>query len=272
MTDDMLNLRTVVEKTSDADLLREMISFAAQRLMDLEAEGQTGATYRDKSPERLAQRNGYRDGISETRAGAVELRIPKLRKALLFPVLSGAATYVREGAHRIRAGRLDPLSGRSAGHGHERHLQEPGEPTVWRDRPEGEGLLRPSDRGRLSKPRSQPCCTTSRMFCFGRFDDKSGRPARGDGVQALAVATPSHELARPTGTYRMRRQRVSRAARSDWSKPELVQGKRSHVEMASIAMTFNRFSRGHLISYFCQIRLGRFRNCIGLESLGCTGR
>src|SRR5919109_1235544 len=85
MTDDMMNLRALVEKTPDADLLREMIGFAAQRLMELEVESQTGAGYGEKNPERLAQRNGYRERVWETRAGMVELRIPKLRKGSYFP-------------------------------------------------------------------------------------------------------------------------------------------------------------------------------------------
>ena len=85
MTDEMMTLRALLEKSSDADLLREMIGFTAQRLMELEVESKTGASYGEKSAERLAQRNGYRDRLWETRAGTVELRIPKLRQGSYFP-------------------------------------------------------------------------------------------------------------------------------------------------------------------------------------------
>jgi len=60
MTDDRMALLDLIEKGADADLVREMLSFAAGRLMDAEVQARTGAAHGARDPERLVQRNGYR--------------------------------------------------------------------------------------------------------------------------------------------------------------------------------------------------------------------
>ena len=85
MTDGETALRELLAKGTDASFLREMIGYAAERLMELEVGALTGAAHGERSPERLAWRNGYRGRDWETRAGTVELRIPKLRKGSYFP-------------------------------------------------------------------------------------------------------------------------------------------------------------------------------------------
>jgi putative transposase len=85
MTDTTMDLQALLEKTTDSDFLRQMISFTAQRLMALEVETLTGAEPGARSPERLNHRNGYRGRDWETRAGTIELHIPKLRKGSYFP-------------------------------------------------------------------------------------------------------------------------------------------------------------------------------------------
>lgn len=80
-----ISLAELAEKGADTDLLREMIQYVAQRMMDMDVESVCAAAYAERSPERLNSRNGYRERLWETRAGAVDLKIPKLRKGSYFP-------------------------------------------------------------------------------------------------------------------------------------------------------------------------------------------
>jgi transposase-like protein len=85
LTDDKIALRALLEKGSDATMLREMIGFAVNRLMVLKTEALCGADHGERSEARRNQRHGHRDRDWQTRAGTVEPRIPKLRRGSYFP-------------------------------------------------------------------------------------------------------------------------------------------------------------------------------------------
>ncbi len=85
MTKATMALTELAEKGPDVDVLRQMIQFVAQRLMDMDVDTLCGAGYDVKSSERANSRNGYRDRLWDTRAGSIDLKIPKLRAGSYFP-------------------------------------------------------------------------------------------------------------------------------------------------------------------------------------------
>ncbi len=85
MTTATMALTELAEKGADVDMLRQMVQFMAQRLMELDVEVRCGAAYDEKNPARLNSRNGYRERTWDTRAGSVELKIPKLRCGSYLP-------------------------------------------------------------------------------------------------------------------------------------------------------------------------------------------
>ena len=82
---DMLSwLRKQLEE-ADVDLLREMVSAFAEALMGAEVVAVCNAEYGKRSAERTNWRNGYRDRRWDTRAGTIDLKVPKLRSGSYFP-------------------------------------------------------------------------------------------------------------------------------------------------------------------------------------------
>ena len=78
-----MTLIELIEKGADGDLVRHLLAFAAERMMELEIEAKTGVPAGARSPARLNQRNGYRERGWDTRVGRIDLAIPKLRKGSL---------------------------------------------------------------------------------------------------------------------------------------------------------------------------------------------
>ena len=85
MTEDRLPLAELLQKAGEGDFLRTVAEAVLQLLMEADAEGLIGAGRHERSPERLNYRNGYRDRTLDTRLGALQLRVPKLRQGSYFP-------------------------------------------------------------------------------------------------------------------------------------------------------------------------------------------
>ena len=77
----------MAEQLSQAspDLLRQMVQIFAEALMSADADAVCGAGYGQRSPDRRNTRNGYRWRGWDTRAGSIELAVPKLRQGSYFP-------------------------------------------------------------------------------------------------------------------------------------------------------------------------------------------
>ena len=85
MTSDSRQLSELLEKAGADDIIRDMIGFVAQRLMELDVDNRCGASHGERSEARTNSRNGYRDRDWDTRGGTVPRRLPKLRQGRSFP-------------------------------------------------------------------------------------------------------------------------------------------------------------------------------------------
>src|SRR2546429_1794873 len=70
---------------AEPDLLRSMVKTFAESLMNADVEAICDAAYGERTPERTNSRNGYREREWDTRAGTIELAVPKLRRGSYFP-------------------------------------------------------------------------------------------------------------------------------------------------------------------------------------------
>ena len=90
MVKESVNLLELLRKQAaggDLDFLREAVAVLAEAVMEAEVAAQVGAGYGERSETRLTRRNGYRPRRWDTRAGSIELQIPKLRQGSYFPAL-----------------------------------------------------------------------------------------------------------------------------------------------------------------------------------------
>jgi Transposase and inactivated derivatives len=115
------------------DLLRSMLTTFVNTLMSAEVDAVCGAGYGQSSPDRVNIRNGYRHRDFDTRAGTLDVAIPKLRQGSYFPdwLLErrrrGRARPDHGGGHLLPARRLDTADGEAGPVvGDHPAVQEPG--------------------------------------------------------------------------------------------------------------------------------------------------
>ena len=85
MADRSLTVPSVLDTEGGRDVAREMLAQMAQLVMETEAGSRCGAAHGERSESRTNQRNGYRERSWDTRAGEIDLQIPKLRQGSYFP-------------------------------------------------------------------------------------------------------------------------------------------------------------------------------------------
>ena len=88
MTDQRMALLARLEQattSTEPDVLRAALAWAIEELMEADVTERLGAGPHERTPERLGQRNGHRPRPFDSRVGALELAIPKLRSGSYFP-------------------------------------------------------------------------------------------------------------------------------------------------------------------------------------------
>ena len=180
MTDERMALLELIEKGTDADLVRELLAYASQRPRAAEVDRLTGAVGPGhgagaRRPDRTGSTTAT--GTASGRERRIELAIPKLRKSSYFPAsleprrtaekAPTAVIHREQGSRSLPAGtmasrpsrgsprawRLDPLGRRPGqGDGRHRHLEEPGLAPVRGHRRARPGLPLAADRGKLALP------------------------------------------------------------------------------------------------------------------------
>ncbi len=76
---DLLALLRKVGVEPDADFLREGVRVLTQALLEAEVTAHVGAGRHERTPERMGQRNGYRERQWDTRVGTIDLKVPRVR-------------------------------------------------------------------------------------------------------------------------------------------------------------------------------------------------